>query len=73
MSEMRFIERGSEEWERMWSLVDDGKPMLDDGTGEVWQYMGTVKRLDEWMHEFRHRHHPVHKERTCKLIPASAI
>lgn len=68
---VRFVERGSREWARMWAgLGAKGYKLPEDGahrpcpaccpeTGECWQYMGTVLDLAgvEW-HQFRHRNYP---------------
>lgn len=70
--DLRFILRGTKEWDRMWSEVDDDPTAYDPTTGEVWQYMGTVKKNGGWAHQFRHRHHPVEKRRVYREVPASS-
>ena len=57
----------------------------DGPSGEVWQYMGTVPRERheiigslsrgiiriEWVHQFRHRMHPIQRRRVYMNIPTS--
>ena len=42
-------------------------------TGETWQYMGSVQYLPKtpWLHEFRHRWHPVLQRREYRRYKAS--
>lgn len=76
----QFVERGSPEWERMWSLMGGDRAEQCPETGEVWQYMGTervAKRLLEFpgelVHHFRHRNHPEDGKRRMRSIPASTV
>src|SRR5437762_5415853 len=45
--------------------------------GECWEYMGTTKRnpLHEgvWVHEFRHRDHPIARMMAHRAIPAVEV
>jgi hypothetical protein len=53
-----FLEVGCEEWEKAWNSL---KEEFEDTscecpqTGEVWQYMGTMKKVFGYVHSFRHR------------------
>ena len=70
--ELHFIEPDTPEWNVAWSAFSD-RSELDVRTGEVWQYMGTVKHPDgRWYHNFRHRCHPRTQKREYVDIPASA-
>lgn len=65
------------EWARAWDKLEKDPINYAVGTyrkaaacpdsGETWQYMGTVLIKQDggmdWVHEFRHRHHPVSKQR----------
>ena len=56
---------------RAWRAFSDPSS-YDTETGEVWQYMGTVKKTDRevWVHQFRHRHHPQTKRREYHEVEA---
>ncbi len=61
MTDLRFIDRDSEEWERMWSGLACNVDLERTNHGERWEYMGTVlhrtagSRTVRGHHEFRHR------------------
>ena len=55
----------SAEWEYMWDFVsthpiNEGieNPHEAMNDGEVWQYMGTYKNKNKYVHEFIHKQHP---------------
>lgn len=57
MSEIRHVDRTSDEWDAMWAAlgrVVGDMADRDPQSGEVWQYMGTVAGE----HQFRHRQRP---------------
>lgn len=49
-----WIEEQNPEWPAMWLEVPDPSYQCPV-TGEVWQYMGSVRQDDWFYHEFRHR------------------
>ena len=71
---LTFVDRGSDEWLRMWSklaAMQFGEWRGDTRcecpeTGETWQYMGTL----DGVHEFRHRNHPLTGTREHCYLPA---
>jgi hypothetical protein len=65
-----FVEPDSSEWNVMWSAFIN-KDETDPASGESWQYMGTTNRGGTWRHEFRHRRHPVRRERVYVYVPVS--
>ncbi|MFO0599560.1 MAG: hypothetical protein U0228_29915 [Myxococcaceae bacterium] len=74
--EVGWMEIGSREWVIAWELMaqvsgDDDFRAFDIGSGEVWQYLGSLRRDGEWRHEFRHRWHPRLRERWVIRVPAS--
>lgn len=75
-----FVPRDSAEWDYMWDrlakhYVNEGQEhptsCYNDECGEVWQYMGTVRRHIRLFHEFRHRCHPGSGHREYLRLPAS--
>ena len=76
MDGIYFVERGSDEWNRMWKWV--GNHPINEGLkhptvaqdkewGECWQYMGTEQNENgTWSHCFRHRCHPSRVERNLE-------
>ena len=77
---IQIVERGSPEWDRMWSLVGEDRAEECPETGEVWHYMGTIPVArhaqdvhGDLMHQFRHRSHPEDGKRRTKNIPASTM
>jgi hypothetical protein len=70
LPEFLNVDRNSPEWRYMWGQLDDPAAYCPT-TGEVWQYMGSFRSGDRYFHEFRHRSHPVHRDRVIKKIPAS--
>lgn len=70
-----FIDRDSREWARMWSALEaiyGDRVCENPRSGEVWQYMGTVRDPEGpgFRHEFRHRDYPG-AGRIYARIPAS--
>jgi hypothetical protein len=66
----------SREWNAAWDAMakatgDADCVAEDEETGEVWQYMGTVRLKREWRHEFRHRAHPRARERVVIRVGAT--
>jgi hypothetical protein len=59
------------EWSRAWAQFPD--PVLEDpGTGEYLQYMGSRHTSETgWRHTFRHRCHPLTRQRHYWHIPAT--
>jgi hypothetical protein len=80
-SEWAIMTRDGEEWQRAWAALSratvnrfvegDKRAAPCPKTGESWQYMGTSLRDGEWVHDFRHRHHPSHGERLVCRVGAS--
>ena len=75
--EFALIERDSPEWEYMWKWLAEhpinkslDEPSVALNDGEAWQYIGSYKQGEKVVHEFRHRFHPVTKEK--KLLSVSA-
>jgi len=72
-----FLKRDSDEWNRAWeelakSPFNKGlkNPTIAHNQGEAWQYMGTYCNTDgEYIHNFRHRCHPVLNSRLYINIP----
>lgn len=74
-TDIKLMEFGSAEWIRAWQsrtqiTGDDDFEAEDPQTREVWQYMGSVKIAGRWVHQFRHRNHPVTKNRWYVNVPA---
>ncbi|MFT3714073.1 MAG: hypothetical protein QM817_40950 [Archangium sp.] len=67
----------SREWQAAWEALavatgDTDYVAEDERTGEVWQYIGTVRLTGrEWRHEFRHRFHPKAQERVVIRVNAT--
>ena len=66
----------SKEWDAAWQALgelsgDHDFVGEDPESGEVWQYMGSVRRLDAWWHEFRHRWHPRKQRRLMYRVLAT--
>lgn len=72
MIEPYLVERGSSEWDRMWSELAEkeinggDRECLHPECHEVWEYMGSDSRG----HGFRHRMHPVTGKREDLRISA---
>lgn len=63
--ELVLIDPNSPEWEYMWGWleahpINEGveNPSEALNEGEAWQYMGSFKKGQRIVHEFRHRKHP---------------
>ena len=78
MNDLYFCERDSAHWEAAWAWLESHP--LNDGlkspieaecpdTGEVWQYLGTERHEGRWFDCFRHRHHPMKRERVYVRRP----
>lgn len=52
-----MIDRDDAEWEAAWAALDErvDREHVDPATGERWEYMGSVRQSDGWVHQFRHR------------------
>jgi hypothetical protein len=69
--ELVLIKPESNEWNYMWDWLAShplNKDLSDPSTAmsedqEVWQYMGSFRQNNQTIHEFRHRNHPVTKQR----------
>lgn len=70
LDELLFVDHDSTEWPYMWGQLDDPAAYCPE-TGEVWQYMGSFRKAGRYVHEMRHRHHPLTRRREIRLIPAS--
>jgi hypothetical protein len=79
-----ILARGSEEWDCAWNRlwrtrvggITPKHQDYDPATGEDWQYMGTASYLQpdgsrRWMHDFRHRWHPISRKRLYVKVEAS--
>lgn len=76
--EWALLEPRSPEWKAAWKGLahltgDDDFEAHNERSGEVWQYMGSVRHAGAWGHEFRHRDHPLTGRRwvlTVRATPA---
>ena len=75
-SEIYRVKKDSPEWNYMWdelakNPLNAGQPDPFDceSEGECWQYMDSGYVNNKWVHEFRHRYHPVTKLRWYLRIP----
>ena len=65
-----MVERNTTAWESMWKRLaakpinSDDFVCEDEVTGECWEYVGSVGTK----HTFRHRRHPVSKQREIEVI-----
>ena len=79
-----WLPRGCDEWHAAWNglwrtpigAITPTPEDRDTATGEDWQYMGTslhvgTDGLQYWQHEFRHRRHPVARQRLYARIGAT--
>ena len=78
LRKMAFMHRREREWHLAWKELadrsgDQDMVGLDPESGEVWQYMDSapIGPRGRWVHEFRHRWHPVLHRRWYVRIPAS--
>ena len=72
---MLSLDPSDPEWRRAWHARmkrsgDSDLDAEDPLTGEVWQYLNTAPLEGQWMHCFRHRHHPVIQDRWDVNVPA---
>ena len=66
-----FVKANSPLMDQLWSLFQNPFDECPE-SGEVWQYMGSVKSSNKPdRHEFRHRHHPAVKARVYRRIYGS--
>jgi hypothetical protein len=66
-----FVKANSPLMDQLWNLFDNPFDKCPD-SGEVWQYMGSVKSSNKPdRHEFRHRNHPAVKARVYRRIYGS--
>ena len=71
-SRIVHLDPSSPEWSYLWSRLGPDPEQLDQDSGEVWQYMGTVIPPDgNPYHEMRHRCHPNFGKRIVRKIAAS--
>lgn len=76
---MMFVPRDDPEWDAMWGTLGRmpynrllmQPTVCEDEHGETWQYMGSYAHEGAWVHEFRHRRHPVTGRREVARIPAT--
>jgi len=64
--EFVIIKQNTPEWEEMWNWlakhpINEGldEPSLATNDNESWQYMGSYRKDDKVISDFRHRNHPV--------------
>jgi hypothetical protein len=74
--EWALLEPRSREWKEAWKGLAELTGDVDfeaenKSTGEVWQYMGSVRHAGAWGHEFRHRDHPLTGRRWVLTVRAS--
>ena len=74
--EWALLEPRSREWKEAWrglcqATGDDDFVAENETSGEVWQYMGSVRHAGAWGHEFRHRDHPLTGRRWVLTVRAS--
>lgn len=74
--EWALLEPRSREWKEAWRALaertgDDDREAENERSGEVWQYMGSVRHAGAWGHEFRHRDHPLTGRRWVLTVKAS--
>ena len=75
-----FLDEQSTEWRLAWGRLaelsgDADREAMNPRSGEVWQYMGSVRSSVKsdaaWRHEFRHRDHPRTKQRLLLIVRAT--
>jgi len=78
--ELVLIEPQSPEWDYMWNWLSQhpinenlSEPSIATNEGESWQYMGTFKQGDKYIHTLRHRNHPVTQNVMELNLNASAM
>ncbi len=64
------------EWRAAWSALvaqtgDHDRAAECPLTGETWGYLCSFRDRGRWVHEFRHRHHPVKQRRWYVHVLAS--
>ena len=76
--EFVLIEPETAEWNDMWERlaqhpINEGieEPKVALHNGEAWQYMGSYKKADKVIHQFRHRQHPAYNNRQQITLYAS--
>jgi hypothetical protein len=72
MSKTAHVERDTAEWVYMWeklhALPINTSSVHPGSWVDGWQYMGSVFRDNEWLHEFRHRNPPVNENINVKIV-----
>ena len=68
---LAFVEYYSIEYLLMWENLKKRKEYSKPINGENWQYMTSFKHNDIYYHNFRHRKHPLTKNRMTINIKAS--
>lgn len=69
MEKIYFMEREDPEFNRAFGALDD-KAAWNEQYAEGWQYMGTIRVENQWIHEFRHRWHPKTNKREYFRVAA---
>ncbi|MBL8949974.1 MAG: hypothetical protein JNK82_04300 [Myxococcaceae bacterium] len=70
------LEEGTHEWEVAWAALskktgDWDREAYCPLSHESWQYLCSFRDRGRWVHEFRHRHHPLKQRRWYVHVPAS--
>jgi hypothetical protein len=78
-----FLSAVSPEWHHAWARLLLADAAIRGGAspasmesrnepcGETWQYLGSYQEAGAWIHEFRHREHPISRRREVRHLPAS--
>jgi hypothetical protein len=70
LPKLYFLDMNSTELILAWQVFDDPE-MLNEEYGEVLQYVGTFKENGSFVHQFRHRAHPIDNQRKLYNIAAT--
>jgi hypothetical protein len=70
------LRRGTREWKAAWKglvAATGDRDMLAEcpQTHECWGYLCSFRDRGRWVHEFRHRNHPVRQRRWYVHVPAT--
>lgn len=78
--ELVLIEPNSPEWEYMWNWLaahpmNEGleNPSEAMNNNEGWKYMGSFKKGERVIHEFKHKNHPLNNQRKKLSVAASEL
>lgn len=58
-------------WQQLATRTGDADKEACDEEGQCWQFMGSYGGDRGWVHEFRHRNHPVLRGRWYVSVPAT--